>query len=72
VDIAMDRLHVAKKEQLLAERQRRNKIWVDKIQMLNLIALNHILSQSTKGLILMLQLTYPPHFLPNAAQKAIC
>jgi hypothetical protein len=47
VDIAMDRLHVAKKEQLLAERKRRNQILVRKIQMLNLIARNHYVSQST-------------------------
>jgi len=47
VDIAMDRLHVAKKEQLLAERKRRNQILVCKIHMLNLIAWNHYLRQST-------------------------
>jgi len=43
----MDRLHVAKKEQLLAERKRRNQILVCKIHMLNLIAWNHYLRQST-------------------------
>ena len=42
----MDRLHVAKKEQLLAERKRRNQILVCKIQMLNLISWNHYLRQS--------------------------
>jgi len=51
VDIAMDRLCVAKTEQLLAERGKRNQVLVGKTQILNLMLLNHDLSQSAASIV---------------------
>jgi len=68
VDIAMDRLHVAKKEQLLAERKRRNQILVCKIHMIAYGTIIYVKARSKRRI----SMTFPPHFLPKAPQKAIC
>ena len=74
VDIAMDRLCVAKTEQLLTGKGRRNQLLVGKNSNVEFdgtepwFRVNAQQSLDFDAAIM----TFPPLFLPNAAQKAIC